>query len=98
MTGAREYGRALFMLALELGALDEIKNDAYTVKMALDANPEYKDLLDTPAISKEEKLSLADKAFGGLHFSVSNLVKILSEKHSVRAFSEIYTSTSASRR
>ena len=91
MTGAREYGRALFMLALELGALEEIKNDAYAVKMALDANPEYKDLLDTPAISKEEKLSLADKAFGGLHFSVSNLVKILSEKHSVRAFSEIYT-------
>jgi len=91
MTGASEYGRALFMLALELGALEEIKNDAYTVKAVLEGNPEYKNLLDTPAISKEEKLSLADKAFGGLHFSVSNLIKILSERHSVRAFSEIYT-------
>ena len=42
-------------------------------------------------IAKEEKLSLADKAFGSLHFSVCNLVKILSERHSVRAFSEVYT-------
>lgn len=91
MTGASEYGRALFMLALELGALEEIKNDAYTVKAVLEGNPEYRNLLDTPAISKEEKLSLADKAFGGLHFGVSNLIKILSERHSVRAFSEIYT-------
>ena len=56
MTGAREYGRALFMLALELGALEEIKNDAYAVKMALDANPEYKDLLDTPAISDRKSV------------------------------------------
>ena len=61
MTGASEYGRALFMLALELGALEEIKNDAYTVKAVLEGNPEYKNLLDTPAISKEEKLSLADR-------------------------------------
>ena len=91
MTGASEYGRALFMLALELGALEEIKNDAYTVKAVLEGNPEYKNLLDTPAISKEEKLSLSDKAYGGLHFGVSNLIKILSERHSVRAFSEIYT-------
>jgi len=37
MTGASEYGRALFMLALELGALEEIKNDAYTVKAVLDS-------------------------------------------------------------
>ena len=91
MTGAAEYGRALFMLACELEAQEEIKNDAFTVKTVLDENPDYKNLLDTPAISKEEKLSLADKAFGTLHYTVSNLVKILSERHSVRAFSEVYT-------
>ena len=91
MTGAAEYGRALFMLARELEAQEEIKNDAFTVKTVLDENPDYKNLLDTPAISKEEKLSLADKAFGTLHYTVSNLVKILSERHSVRAFSEVYT-------
>lgn len=91
MTGGTEYGRALFMLACELGALEEIKNDALAVKTVIEENPEYRNLLDTPAISKEEKLSLADKAFGGLHFSVSNLVKILSERHSVRAFSEVYS-------
>ena len=90
MTGGTEYGRALFMLACELGALEDIKNDALTVKTVLEENPEYRNLLDTPAISKEEKLSLAEGAFGGLHFCVSNLVKILSERHSVRAFSEVY--------
>ena len=90
MTGAGEYGRALFMLASELGVPDVVKNDALTVKTVLESNPEYKNLLDTPAISKEEKLSLADKAFGSLHYSVCNLVKILSERHSVHVFAEVY--------
>ncbi len=90
MTGASEYGRALFMLASELGALDVVKEDALTVKTVFEGNPEYKNLLDTPAISKEEKIAMADKAFGSLHFSVSNLVKILSERHSVRSFAEVY--------
>ncbi len=90
MTGASEYGRALFMLASEEDVLDIIKNDALTVKTVLEGNPEYKNLLDTPAIPKEEKLSLADKAFGGLHYSVCNLVKILSERHSVHVFAEVY--------
>ena len=90
MTGASEYGRALFMLASEQDALEVIKNDAFAVKTVLEGNPEYKNLLDTPAISKEEKLALANKAFGSLHLCVCNLVKMLSERHSVRAFGEIY--------
>lgn len=90
MTGTSEYGRALFMLACEEGALEEVKNDVLTVKTVLSDNPEYRNLLDTPAISKEEKLSLADKAFSGLHYSVSNLVKILSERHAVHTFGEVW--------
>ncbi len=90
MTGTSEYGRALFMLAEESDAIEEVKNDALTVKTVLAENPEYKNLLDTPAISKEEKLALADKAFGTLHCFVSNLVKMLSERHCVHSFGDIY--------
>lgn len=91
MTGTSEYGRALFMLACEEGTLEEVKNDVLTVKTVLSDNPEYRNLLDTPAISKEEKLSLADKAFSGLYYSVSNLVKILSERHAVHTFGDVWT-------
>lgn len=90
MTVRSEYGRALFLLAKEIGAIDEIKADLTACIQVFDMNPEYAKILDTPAISKEEKLSLADKAFSTLNEYVGNLVKMLSEKHSVSTLPDVY--------
>ena len=83
MTDAREYGRALYMLAEEENRCDEIRTDAEVVKELLRDNPEYVKLLDTPALTKEERLAAIDESLASVDANLRNLIKILSERHSV---------------
>ena len=89
MTVKSEYGRALFLLAKETGATEEIKCDLTAAVRAMENAPEYTKILDTPAIAKEEKLKLCDDAFGSLCEYVVNTIKMLSEKHSVKTLPDI---------
>ena len=95
MTVKSEYGRALFLLAKETNATEEIKSDLTAAVTAMAENPGYEKILDTPAIARDEKLKLAGEAFSGLNECVVNLIKILSERHSVRTLPDVlktYTS------
>ena len=89
MTGKNEYGNALFLLAKDEGTVETVKDDLDTAAAALKQNPNYVKLLDTPAISKAEKLSLIDTAFSTLNYSVANVLKILCERHLVYSFADI---------
>ena len=89
MTDAKEYSRALFELAEESGKTDAVLADINLAKAAFEQNPDYKNLLDTPALAKDEKLSLIDEAFAGIDLYALNLVKILCERHSVHIFGDI---------
>ena len=82
MSAAAEYGRALFLLSDETDTREEVARDVQVMLGALKDNPELIKLLDTPAISKEERLGVVDSSFGTLCESVVNLSKILCEKHS----------------
>lgn len=95
MTDAKEYSRALFELAEESGKTDAVLADINLAKAAFEQNPDYKNLLDTPALAKDEKLSLIDEAFGGLDIFTVNLIKILCERHSVHLFPKIADSFAA---
>ena len=95
MTDAKEYGKALFELAEESGRTDTLLTELGLVRAAFDENPEYKKLLDTPALSKDEKLALVDKAFPGIDEYLLNLLKILCERHSVYLFSKVAESFAA---
>lgn len=77
---AKSYGDALFMLADELDQADEMKDDLSTLCKTISENPDYLKLLDTPALSREERVKLADEAFNGLNKNLVNLVKILIER------------------
>jgi F-type H+-transporting ATPase subunit delta len=77
---AKSYGDALFMLANELNQADEMKDDLSTLCKTISENPDYLKLLDTPALSREERVKLADEAFNGLNKNLVNLVKILIER------------------
>ena len=77
---AKSYGDALFMLADELNQADEMKDDLATLCKTINENPDYLKLLDTPALSREERVKLADEAFVGLNKNLVNLVKILVER------------------
>ena len=79
MTDAKEYGRALFELAEEAGRTEAIIEDLKTVNLAFTQNPKYKTLLDTPALPKDERLALIDKAFAGADEYVLNVIKMLCE-------------------
>lgn len=95
MSGAYEYGRAIFLIAKEEGRLDDYLSELNVVSSVLSENKEYVGLLDTPAISKKEKLSLIDTAFASLGDNVVSLLKLLCERHLIYSFSEViktYTS------
>ena len=89
MTNAKEYGRALFLLSEEDGTTEALAEEIRLVKEILREHPRYEKLLDTPALSREEKLLLIDGAFSSLNENLVNLLKILCEKHSVYQFSRI---------
>lgn len=82
------------MLAEECGTTDKVLADVLAADEIFNTNPKYVKLLDTPAITKAEKLLLVEEAFASFDESVRNLIKILCEKHSVFAFGEVKRSFS----
>ena len=64
------------MLTEETARTEIAVNDIKAVQKVLSENPEYVKLLDTPALPKEEKLLLIDKAFSKVDIYLVNLIKI----------------------
>lgn len=89
MTDANEYGKALFLITEEDGVSDKILSDVRTAECVLTSNPDYVKLLDSPALSKEERVELVSKAFSGVDERLSNLLKILTEKRVMHVFSRV---------
>ena len=97
MINAYEYGRALYLLSEEEKITEEIAYQIKEILAVLDSNPQYCNVLDTPAIATEEKPKIIERAFGSSHLYVSNFIKILCSKRAisqfgecVKAFSEAY--------
>ena len=89
MKDAREYGRALFLITEEDSASDKVLAEVKTAECVFKDNPEYVKLLDSPALSKEERVGLVDKAFSGTNEMLLNLIKILTEKRQIHLFSKV---------
>ena len=64
-TTSREYAAALFELAAQAGVTKETSEGLVTVISALLQQPEYRALLASPAIGKEERLAALDEVFRG---------------------------------
>ena len=88
MTDAMEYGKALFLITEEDGKSDKVLSDVQTAEQVLKSNPEYVKLLDSPALSGDERVGLADEAFKELDEMLSNLIKILTKKRLMHAFND----------
>lgn len=74
------YANALFMAALEADAAESIYEDINTVTEAIRNAPEYISLIDTPALDRDEKHGLLERAFIGIHPLLLNLIKLLGDK------------------
>ncbi len=89
MTGAIEYGKALFLITEEDGTTEKVIYDVKIARSVFADNPDYAKLLDTPSLTKDERVGLVDKAFSGLDESLKNLIKIVTEKRHAHEFSKI---------
>lgn len=89
MTGANEYGKALFLITEEEVASDKVLADVKTAESVFKANPDYVKLLNSPAIPKDERVGLVDKAFSRLDERLCNLIKILTEKRMIHLFDKV---------
>ncbi len=95
MTGAKEYGKALFLLTEEEGNTETAMQDLLLVQTAMREHPNYEKLLDTPALSAETRLQMIDEAFASIDANVKNLLKILTEKHAAHVWNEVTKTFSA---
>ncbi len=84
---ARVYGGSLYDLAAEENLTDVIMNQLIDVKQLFRENPDYLKLLSEPAIKKNERLDLIEKAFGASaeRYLVSFL-KLLCERNFLNEF------------
>ena len=101
-TGA-VYAKALFELAEETNAEEQMLSDLVGVTDLLKREPEYVRLMDSYAIPKKERVALLDKAFSGQVSELTlNLMKILVEENALfllpdcrKAFKKLYNEKQA---
>ena len=86
---AREYGNALFDLAREENLLEEILDQLKLLEECFSAEPQYIRLMCTRSVSPEERIALADSAFGGrVHVYLLNFIKLLIRRGAMDYFQE----------
>lgn len=88
---AKEYGGALFALALEENADEPLLKETRAIRAIFEENPDYVRLLSCPDIPTEERLQSLDGALGGrVHPYVLNFLKILTERGRIRSVFECF--------
>ncbi len=84
---ANQYGQALYELALAEGLVEPVRQELNALQESFRESPEYIRLLSAPSLSKQERCSLLEEAFGGkLQSYLLNFLKILTEKGYMRHF------------
>lgn len=86
---AKEYGAALFMVAVEENECQQYALELEKITAAFEANPEFEVLLASPNISLRERTASINAVFGGaLSEKVLSFLCLLCEKGRMDCFSE----------
>lgn len=85
----KEYAEALFLLSAEEGKKEEMAETLSAMEEAFSENPAFGELLSSPAIPLEERLSMIEKTFSSLERHGVSFLKILCERGYLRDFPEI---------
>ena len=81
---SHEYAEALFLLSCEEKSEEKYLFDLRAVKEILDSEPDYIELLRSPAISKDEKLTLIENAFSGrINEHIVSFLKLMCENNRI---------------
>ena len=87
----KEYGDALFMLALEEDRAKEYGDSLQAIQAAFLENPEYSQLLASPDVSLRERIAVIDAVFAkSVPQQVLSFVKLLCEKGRISCFEASY--------
>lgn len=86
---SKEYAEALFAVACESGAENDVMTALDGVLCAFDENPEYAELLASPGISLGERLGAIETTFGrSVPECVLSYLMLLCEKGRIAIFRE----------
>lgn len=82
------YGQALYDLALSEGVAETVLQQMDVLHQSFCSEPEFLKLLNTPALTKQERCCILDDSFRGkLQPYLLNFLKLLTEKGYIRHFS-----------
>ncbi len=83
---SKEYAVALFMLAAEKDLVKEYSSQLNSIKALAEENPDYINVLESPAIPLSERLALVDAAFSdGYYEYIVSFIKLLCENRHIRS-------------
>lgn len=86
---SKEYGTALFMLACEEKAQESYREALEEIKNAFLENPQYQELLASPSVPLNERLSIIDTVFADrIPEHILSYLKLLCEKGRIPYFLE----------
>lgn len=85
---SREYGGALFALAVDEGLERELLSETETVREALLAHADYIKLLASPELSTGERESAVAEAFAGAHPYLGNFLRMMVARGYARELTE----------
>ncbi len=78
---SKVYGDALFSLALEENALDEVWEEVKVLSSAMGENKEFTDIMAHPEMTQEKSLALIEEAFQGkLSDTMMGFLQVLVKK------------------
>ena len=84
-----EYAEALFILGAENGRLDAFSENLREADRLIEENPDYLEVLDSPAIPLSERLSAIDEAFSGAFDEyIVSFLKLMCENNHIRELRE----------
>jgi len=87
----REYGGALFELALDENKTDEILNETRAIKGFFGRDSDYVRLLSSPNIQLDERIKAIGEAFDGkVDKFVSSFLKLMTERGYARHIGECF--------
>jgi F-type H+-transporting ATPase subunit delta len=80
---ARRYARALFDLAVERGTVQDWADSLVTLRQAIDASDELRDVLENPVYTKEQRRAIVAKLAGALELPAepANLLYLLADRN-----------------
>lgn len=87
---AKRYSKALIEASKESGDLDVVKNELEDVVNTLKNNPDLKEFINSPVVSKTDKIEVIKEIFENKNTHIMNFLYTLIESNRFLLINEIY--------